>query len=179
MKILLWSNYLSNFGYSLFFPLYAVFASQINANIFVIASSWAVYTITAGIMILLFGRVEDRIKNKPLMVFAGYLLLACGALGFLFIQNTVQLFMVQVFNAIGVGIVNPVWKTLYAKSEDRGKEAREWSMFDGGNMLFIGVGTLIGGYLVKLYGFSVVFILMFIIELFAAIVSLRLLKMRQ
>ncbi len=146
---------------------------------FTIASSWGVYTLTTGIMILILGALENRIRNKKLMVVVGYFVLALGALSFLLVTNVMQLFMVQIFNAIGLGIVTPAWKTVYSKAEDRGKETNEWAFYDGGNMILMAIGAFLGGFLITKYGFSVVFVSMFFIQIIAAIISVRLLTSQE
>ena len=176
IKILLLANFINIFGYAFFAPLYAIFAQKINANVFVIASSWGAYTITTGILMLIIGRLENSMPNKKYLVVLGYFILSFGALSFLLVQNTFQLFAVQLLNAIGTGIVTPAWKTLYSKSEDKGEETKEWSFYDGGNMLFIGMGSVIGGFLVKEFGFSALFVVIFFIQLTAAFISLNLLR---
>lgn len=176
IKILLLANFINIFGYAFFAPLYAIFAQKINASILVIASSWGVYTITTGLLMLIIGRIENNIPNKKYLIILGYFILSFGALSFLLVQNTFHLFAVQLLNAIGTGIVNPAWKTLFSKSEDTGEEAKEWSFYDGGNMLFIGAGSIIGGILVKEFGFSALFVVVFFIQFTAAIVSLNLLR---
>lgn len=134
--------------------------------------------LTAGIMLFLFGAFENKLKNKQVMVVIGYFILAFGALSFLLVHNITALFVVQIVNAIGVGMVNPAWKTIYSKSEDKEKEAEEWAFYDGGNMILIALGTFIGGCLVSLYGFPAIFFIMFVIQILGAIISLKLLSIK-
>ena len=78
-------------------------------------------------------------------------------------------------NALGTGILLPAWKTLYAQAENKGKEAHEWSLLDGGNMLLAGIATLVGGTIAKNFGFDFLIIFMFGLQLVAALISLKLL----
>jgi MFS family permease len=109
------------------------------------------------------------------VVVLGYFWLAIGALMFLLVKSPTSLYLVQAFNAIGTGLLLPAWKATYSHYQDKGKEASEWSLFDGGNMLCTAAAALAGGYIVKLYGFHMIFITMFFIQIVAAFVSIRLL----
>lgn len=174
LRILLVSNYLNIFAYSLFFPIYAIFVQDITPNVLVISSSLGWYTIVTGITVLVSGKFEDLIKRKEIMIILGYFILVYGANAYLLVHNTLTLFMVQTLNAIGIGIVAPAWKVLYAQHEDAGKEAREWSFFDGGNMLLAGIASVIGGFIAQYAGFGMLIVTMSVIQFFSALVSLRL-----
>ena len=179
LRYLLVSNYLNLLGFSLFSPFYALFALRIGAGAFQTGAAWAVYTAVTGIVIITFGKIEDRIPNKPRLVVIGYFWLAAGALSFLLVKSTASLFVVQAFNAVGSGLLFPAWKSVYGAGEDKGREASEWSLFDGGNMLCTAAASLTGGYIVKQYGFRSIFVLMFFIQLIAALVSTRLLTRKE
>lgn len=176
IRILLISNFLNILGYSLFAPLYAIFAQRIDNNVFTIATTYGIYTFVTGLSLLFFGRFEDKIHDKKKAVIVGYFILSIGAFSFLLVNNINQLILVQILNAIGTGMVTPAWKALYSKHEDAGREAREWSFYDGGNALIIGIAAIIGGYIIQLYGFSVVIVIFGTVQLIAGIVSLKLLK---
>jgi MFS family permease len=175
LRYLLISNYINLFGFALFSPLYALFAFRIGAGAFETGIAWALYTGIAGITIIIFGLFEDHLKQKRKLVMFAYFWLSVGALSFLLVKSTTSLYVVQAFNAIGSGMLSPAWKATFSHYQDKGKEASEWSLFDGGNMLCTAAAALLGGYLVKLYGFHIIFILMFAIQFVAALVSIKLL----
>lgn len=175
-RILLLANFVSFFGFSLFSPLYAIYAQKVTGDIFTIASSYGIYAIVMGLSLLFFGRVTNGAKNKRKIVVIGYFLLSGGAFSFLFVHSVTQLIIVQIINATGSGMVTPAWQALYAKNEDKGKEIKEWSFYDGGNMILVGIASFIGGYLVNRYGFQLLFVVVGTIQLMGALLSLRLLK---
>lgn len=174
--VLLITNFISFFGYSLFAPLYAIFALQISPSVFSVAGSYSVYSIAMGLSFLIFGNVINGNKNKHKIVIFGYFLLACASFAFLFVNNLSQLIIVLVLNACGSGLVTPTWKALYSKNEYKGKETKEWAFFDGGNMIVAGIATFIGGYIANTYGFRVLFVAMGIVQMCGAVYSLKLLK---
>jgi AAHS family 4-hydroxybenzoate transporter-like MFS transporter len=174
LRYLLFSNYLNLFAFSVFSPLYALYATGIGATPQNVGFSYSVNTLASACAIFLFGRIEDRMKDKRPMVVIGYFWLSAGAFAFLLVHSVPQLFMVQIFNAIGTGILLPSWKATYSKALGRGKEAREWSFYDGGNMLATAGGAALSGIVLARYGFHAIFILIGGIQLIAAMLSVRL-----
>jgi len=175
-RILLYANYLNFFGIAFFTPLFALFVADINAGPEMVGIAWAVNMYAAALMIIVFGKYEDHIKNKEKLVVVGYFLMAAGAASYLLVSSLGELFAVQLFNAIGVGILTPAWRTVYAKSEDRGKETEEWAFMEGGNRFFIATGAIIGGFILKYYSFKVIFVVMAVLQLIAAFVAMQLLQ---
>lgn len=176
LRFLLICVYLNTLGFSMFAPLYALFALNIGAEPLNIGIGWSIYMVVGGLLIIAFGRAEDRVPNKLLLIVSGYFWLAAVSLMFLLVESTAWLYLVLALNAIGSGMVVPASRAVFGALEDKGKEASEWSLFDGGSRVVMGVAAIIGGLLVKLQGFDAVFIAMFVIQLLAAIVSLRLIK---
>ena len=179
IRYLLFANFLNLFAFAFFSPLYALFVVGLGGSAKIVGVSVGVGTYATALMILFFGRYENRLISKEKMVVIGYFWLAAGAAAYMLIDHIWQLFIVQIFNAVGTGILLPAWKTSYAKHEDHGKETQEWSFLDGGNALFTATGALIGGFLLSaLGGFKSLFALIASIQLVAALISLNLLKRR-
>lgn len=176
LRFLLLCSYLNMLGFSMFAPLYALFALGIGAEPLEIGIGWAIYTILSGLLIIAFGRIEDRTPHRVHLIIGGYFWLAIVTLLFLLVENTAILYLVLAMNAVGVGMLVPASRAVFGALEDKGREASEWSLFDGGTRIVMGLAAIIGGLLIKVEGFKAVFILMFIIQLIAAVVSVRLLK---
>lgn len=178
IRYLLYASYLNLFSFAFFNPLFALYVIHIGARPEYIGIAWGVNMYAAAAMILLFGKFEDKRKNKEKLVIAGYFILAIGAFSYIWVTSLWQLFIVQVINAVGIGILTPAWRTTYALNEDKGKESLEWSFVDGGGRFFIATGAIVGSLLYKYYGFKTIFILIGIIQLIAAFLSLKLLNHR-
>lgn len=126
---------------------------------------------------MIIGKFEDhlKIRHKEIMVCTGYFILAFAVLGLAFVKNVYHLYVVQGLLGIGVAIAGPSWNALYTKMIDHGREASEWAYWDGGTRIALAVSAIAGGFLVKIYGFKTLFGLMFMINLCAALFSLKLL----
>lgn len=173
-RFLLLSNYFNIFGYSLFTPLYGLFVLHIGGTAWHMSSVWAVYTVTMGITMLTLGRYSYTIADPRRIVISGYCALVIGALLFLWVSSVWQLYLVQIINAVAVGLMTPAWKALYAKGEDRGRELQEWALVDGGDQLLIAFAALLGGAIITLFGFPAIFIGMAFFEGIGALIAFRL-----
>ena len=178
LEVLLATSVVFNLGAGLFGPIYAFFVEKIGGDVVAAGSAISLFMLVTGLLILILGRLEDKLKfrNKELMVVIGYFILAFTVLGFVFIENIVHLYIAQAILGFGVAIINPSWNAIYTRMLDRGKEASEWSYWDGGTRIALAISAFLGGIIVKIYGFKVLFIIMFIMNLCAALISTRLLS---
>lgn len=155
----------------MFGPLYSVFVVEVGGSFFHASSTWAAYMFTAGFLMFLCSKYEDSLKNKRVFLIVGYFVLAFGALSFAFVSSVEHVYLVQIINALGVGIVDPILKASYGKYEDKGKEAQEWALFDGGDKILIAIAAFLGGIFITYFSFSALFVVMFIIQLIAALLA--------
>lgn len=176
-KLLLYSSYLNTFGYSLFGPLYAIFVLKVGGSAFTAGATWSLYMLVAGFLMFFFSRFADRVYSyRKRLIVAGYFVLAFGALAFILVTDPAEIYLVQVVNAIGVGMLTPAWQAVYSKAEDRGREVREWALFDGVNSILIAIAAFCGGIYVTFFPFKSLFLLIFAIQIVAAFVSIRILR---
>lgn len=175
MKILLYSNYLNTFGYSLFGPLYSIFVLGVGGSAFAAGSTTACYLLAAGIFMFVFGKFADVFStHRKALVVMGYFILAFGALFFILIQNVDEIYPVQIFNALGVGLLTPAWDAIYAAEPYKGKEAEGWAMFAGADYILIAIAAFIGGAYVTYFTFKDLFLVVFAIQFIAALISIKL-----
>ena len=176
IRILLISGLFYAFAVGLFGPIYAMFVSRIGGDILDASGAWATFAIVNGAIVILFGKLSDKKFNKRYMVFFGFLIVALGTLGYLFVSAPIHLFFVQAILGFGMALVDPPWDALYGKAEDDGKEASEWSFWEGGQLIVGGISAIIGGLIATYFGFTTLFITMFIFNCLAAAASLMLIK---
>jgi MFS family permease len=179
IKILLAANFVNNVGFSFFPPLFALFVAKFDRSPAMVGTAWAVNMFVLGIMILIFGRYENKLNNHEKLLVTGYLLMATGALCYLLVDNIWQLFAVQAFNAIGVGMSMPAFRTIFTKGEDKDKVTVEWSMADANIRFAIATGAIAGGLVLKYSGFDTLFILIAAFELMSAGIAMSLLNERK
>lgn len=172
-KILLSASLLANFGDNLIGPFYAVFVERIGGSLLDIGFTVTVFSMCTGVLMILIGRISDKL-NKELITVFGYGLYALGSLLYIFISSPWQLFILQVIFAIGTACLSAPLIALFSKYIQKGKEGAQWGLEGGGGFLAVAVASFIGTIIVNQWGFQILFILMFIIQVSATIVQVQL-----
>jgi len=172
-KILLTASLLANFGDSLIGPFYAVFVEKIGGSILDIGFTVTVFSMCTGLLMILIGKLSDRL-NKELITIFGYGMYALGSLLYLVISSPWQLFFLQIVFAIGTACLAAPLTTLFAKYIQKGKEGAQWGLEGGSSFLAVGVASFIGTLIVSQWGFKILFLAMFAIQISATLVQTRL-----
>jgi len=172
-KTLLVASLLANFGDNLIGPFYAVFVEQIGGSILDMGYSVTVFGICTGILMMVIGKISDKI-NKELITIIGFLLYAMGSLFYLVISSPWQLFVLQIIFAFGTACLSAPLTALFAKYIQKGKEGLQWGIEGGGSYIAVGVAVFIGTFIINKWGFDVLFISMFLVQMMAVLVQTRL-----
>lgn len=139
-------------GVGLLSPIYALFVLEINGNEFIAGSSWSLYLITAGLIMLMFSERQDLAKSyKPFLV-SGYFIAALSTFMYLAIDSVPQLYILQIVHAVGIGLLAPSLRAAYTQLQNTRQKAHEWALFDGGLFVLQGIAAFIGGTLLSLLG---------------------------
>jgi MFS family permease len=156
-------------------PIYAIFVQDIGGDILSASGAWALFTLTSGVLILLFGRLEDKASKKGIQhqkfITLGYFIRSLAFIGYFFVTNTFQLFAVQVLLGIGFAASIPAYDSLYSKFLSKGHYATEWSAWEGMNMIVAAIGAVIGGVIANFFGFKTLFLVMFTSSLIGLVIS--------
>ena len=150
-------------------PLFAVFAERIGGSILDISAAWAIYLITTGILIILIGKLSDKKGRQEELVTIGFALNALFTFGYLFVKSPIHLFIVQAGLGIATALSTPTWNSLYAKYEDKKRTSYSWGLAVGQANIATGIAIIIGGLIVAKYSFTMLFIIMGIIQVIAAL----------
>src|SRR3989344_2292908 len=155
-------------------PIYAVFVQQIGGDILEAGTAWAIFMISSGIGIFLMGKLQDRISKDKLFLVAGYAMRSLGFLGYYFVSNVTQMFVLQILLGLSVVIISPATYSFYSKHVNSKKRAFEWSLWEGMWYIAQGSGALAGGFLASLYGFKTLFLAMFGYSIVSLIIATQL-----
>jgi len=164
------------FGEGMLGPLFAVFTERIGGDIFNITSAWATYLIVTGLLIVLIGKMSDKIVNKKKLLIWGYVLNAIFTFCYLFVSSPMQLLMLQVGLGISAALATPTWDALYTKYQNKKKSGLIWGLADGVSEMFRGIAIIIGGLVITYFSFDLLFIIMGIIQVISVIVLLPVLR---
>lgn len=158
------ANYMYMAGVGILSPIYALFVRDIGGSAFVASASWSLYLILAGIIMIAttnHSRPEQYKRNLLL----GYSIAALSTFLYIVVWDVASLLMLQVIHAIGIGILTPTLRAVYARVVSTQRETRQWAVFDGGLFILQGIAALIGGTLLTLYGFVALFVFMGVTQL--------------
>lgn len=169
----------ANLALGMLGPIYAIFVQKIGGDI--LDASWAyfTFTITCGVTIYLIGRWEDHQKHKEKLIVVGYSLTAVGALGYIFVDSQASLVVVQIVLGLATAILSPAFDALYSRYVTKGRETSNWGAWEGMGYVVTAVAAIVGGYIASTFGFTVLFISMFISALAGAITSFGLFNNRK
>ena len=149
----------------MFGPIYAIFVQNIGGDLLSAGGAWSIFMIVSGVGILLMGQLQDKIKNDKPAMLLGYSLMSLSFLGYYFVANVTQLFLVQILLGIGTVITTPARDSFYTRYLEKGKFASQWSAWEATWFIVAGIAALIGGFLTKLYSFKILFLVMFFTSL--------------
>lgn len=179
-RLLLWSSNLWAMGEGMLGPLFAVFAQRIGGNVLDVTWAWAIYLGMTGALTIVTGNVSDRIWQwcgRERLLVAGYALNALCTFGYLLVDTTTKLFIVQAGLGVALALSNPTWSALYARYSPGEHEAgTAWGLASGAQRLILAAAIMVGGYVVSHYSFDVLFIAMGTLQVIATLYLLPILR---
>lgn len=174
LKLFLTATSFFALAIGMFGPIYAIFVQKIGGDLLAAGTAWSIFMIISGAGILLMGKLQDRVKkDKPAMIF-GYSLMSLAFLGYYFVSNVTQLFLVQVLLGISTVLATPAHDSFYTKYLERGKFASQWAAWEAAWYIVTGVAALIGALLVELFNFKILFLVMFFTSLTGLVIVTQL-----
>jgi MFS transporter, DHA1 family, multidrug resistance protein len=160
LGVLFFGNSLLVFASSLLGPLYAIFVNGIDAKVLSVSLSWFAFLASAIFFTYLVGRYGDKLKEKEYMLMGGYIIKAVVWLSFIFVSNIRDLIILQILLGISEALGNPSFDTIFAAHLEDGKHIANYSTWKMIEQTATALGTLIGGIIVTIFGFSPLFAIM-------------------
>ncbi|EKE00221.1 MAG: hypothetical protein ACD_22C00072G0004 [uncultured bacterium] len=167
LKTLFIYNGIFVFAGSLLGPLYAVYVKGLDAHILSVSLSWAAFLISTTFFTFLLSKFGDRIKHKDYLLMAGYLIRSAVWIMYAFVGNVAALILLQLLLGVGEAFGTPSFDALFAEHLDKGKHICEYSDWKVISNLVLAFGTVLGGFIVSYFGFTILFICMSLLSLAA------------
>lgn len=171
LKILNAASAFSVFAAGLFGPFYAVFIREIGGGAFIAGSSYSIYAIAAGILIYFSSRLEDGDVDTRKLVIAGYMLATVGFFGYLFVEDPLQMFLVQAVVGVATAVRSPAFDEVYSRNLDEGRYAYEWGIWESMYWVVTGISAFVAGFIIQNFGFEVLFTSMGVFSLVGTVIS--------
>ena len=175
LKILLISNNLWSLAEGMFGPLFALFANRLGGSILDITWAWAGYLIVRGLASIVAGKVSDRWISKETLMVTGFGLNALLTFGYLSVNSSWGLFIVESGLGLAAALALPTWSSLFARYSGRTKNGWAWGLSAGLDDFVTAVGIVLGGLVVSLFNFTGLFVIMGTIQLCATIYQAKIL----
>lgn len=160
LRILLSTNAMILIAAAMLIPIYALFVEKIGGSLMDASLAGGIFALTAGLTTLISGKYSDKVKENELIVVLGYSIMGVGFLLYIWVNSVVFLFLTQVVIGLGEAIYSPAFDAVYSKHLDGHKSGRQWGAWESMNYFTTAGGAVIGGGLVTLFGFHVLFIAM-------------------
>jgi MFS family permease len=171
LKFLLLADAWQIYALGLIAPIYAVFVEKIGGDILDASWGYFAFMMTTGVATYFLGQWEDRVKHKERLVIFGYLLTAIGCISYIYVSNQLGLVLTQIVFGMSVAVKNPAYDALYTEYMDEHKEASAWADWEAMSYATTAIAALIGGYFANRYGFTALFIFMFVSALLSMLTA--------
>ncbi len=158
-------------------PLFAIFTEKIGGDILEITWAWAIYLVVTGVLYIFVGKITDGKYNKAKIMVAGYALNALLTFGYLLVSSPWHLFILQAGLGVAAALATPTWNALYSEYENRKHDGYAWGLAGGEEQIITGIAIVVGGLIVNYLSFTVLFIVMGIIQVIATIYQAKILKL--
>ena len=172
-KILLWSSNIWIFADGLLGPLFVVFAQKIGGDIFEITWAWAVFLITTGIVSIFIGKISDSTISKESLVTLGYALTSLFTFSYLLVSAPLHLLFVQMGLGLALALCSAPWLALYDEHSDDKRDGYIWGLSDGWGRILSGIAMVLGGLIVSIFSFKVLFITMGVLQAISTVYQAR------
>lgn len=178
-RILLYSSNIWYFGEGLLGPLFSIYSERIGGSLISTSLAWAVYLISSGILIIIFGQLSDITLNKKKYMLLGYALNTIFTFSYLIVSNPWHLLIIQAGLGLSSALATPTWDALYSQYMDKKHSGLAWGLSGGEGQILTAIAMIIGGFIVTYSSFKILFLVMGIIQLLATLYVSRILKMNQ
>ena len=174
LRILITLSMVMNFVIGMFSPFYAIFVARIGGDVAFAGFSWAVLEVVCGVLTLLFVKWELRVREQELLMVLGYMLRAVVFVSYVFMDSMTQLVLTQIVWGIAIAIGAPAFDAVYASHTSKESSIAEWGGLEGMISIAIGLAALVGGLVIKEFGFTYIFATMAFVCFLQGVYVLRL-----
>lgn len=177
-RALLLSDALYLISGALLGPFYAIFVREIGGDLIEAGGAFALFMLTAGVVVFLLARWEDKSRHPKKFIIAGYAIGAIGTAGYLFVNSSLSLFIVQIILGLSVALKDPAYDALFSKSGKR-HLALAWGEWEAMDYFALGIGAFSGAFIAQNLGFQTLFKVMLVMSIFSLLFSSFLIKTKK
>ena len=174
IKVLIMSDFLIFAAGNLLSPIFAIFVVQgvAGAGLEEVGICASIFYITKAVCEMPVGKYIDRTlseRDDLYTALLGTILISMVYLSYCFISQVWQLYLAQVALGAGAALAYPGWYTIFTRHIDNDKKGVEWSLYDVMMGIGMALSSALGAFIADVYGFQVLFVLVFVITLIGAL----------
>lgn len=160
LKYILASHSAFMFAHYMLLPVFALFVAEIGGGIELAGILFGIQFFVTFVVALFVSRLKDQAAPELRMVQAFYLLRAIGWALVAVSPSIPTLIVSQIIMGASEGFGAPAWLALASKYQDTGKRLGEWADWEIMRTGTVGVASILGGFVAKLYGFETLLTIM-------------------
>jgi predicted MFS family arabinose efflux permease len=138
-------------------PIYALFVEKIGGDLLDASLAYTTYSIATGLAMMVFGALEDKSKDKKILMVLGFALVGAAYFYYMFVTDMWGLLLAQVAIGVGNAMYTPAHDMLYAKHMDLKHAGRQWGTWEAMYNFAIASGAFLGGLIAVEWGFITLF----------------------
>lgn len=157
LKVLFSINAVFVFASQLLGPLFAVYVLKIDGGVMLISLATSTQLLSSTLFLAIVSKWGSGVKEKEYLMAGGYLLRALGWFAYMFISTPVGLVLLQLVFGLGEALGSPSFNAIFAEHVNKENDVSmyaDWSVISN---LIMALGTIIGGLMVTVWGFGVLF----------------------
>lgn len=176
LKVLLLASAFITLSAGMLGPIYALFVESIGGDILDASFAYFAYMLSAGIVVFIISKWENRVLHKEKLIFWGYVLNSIGMASYLFVYNQTTLLLTQGILGISLAIISPAFDSLYAHYTTKKEEASDWGSWEAMGYIVTALAALTGGLIADFLGFQMLFLIMFALSVLGMVQTLELFR---
>lgn len=146
-------------------PLWSNFVMQIGGDLRTAGKAVLLFSMVLGVVTCIAGNIQSRFNKDHFFMIASQCVVCLGYAGYFFVKNAMDLYIVQIVLGLGCAFQSPVLCALYQRYIPTNETNHYWGIWNGFYQIAVGVGALLGAYLVHRFGYQAMFLAMLVISL--------------
>jgi len=168
IKCLIFSDLVLLFGWGLISPILAIFITQKieGGDVKVAGTAIGLYWLAKSLIQLPIAQYLDKRKGEKDDYYAmilGIFISSLVPLGYIFVHLPWHIYFLQLIHAFGMALNIPAWGGIFIRHVDKSKEAFSWGLESSAIGIGTGLAGILGGTIAKFFGFTPLFISVFIL----------------
>lgn len=155
-ETLLWS------AWNFITPIFGIYVIDVvGGTVDVAATAYSVYLISRVIFELVSGRylVQKAVAYKFLLTVLGMGIISLSYIGLAYSQLVVQLYIFYGMIGLGIGLATPAKNSLFSSNLTPENDSTQWSTLDASVFLSMALAAVVGGFIARVYGFELLFLI--------------------